>query len=72
MGNLFSLRLRDAWTGAIGVFIVVLGVIMGPVAASLGLIPTTIVFLFFSPAMVIAVYSLCFERSKFYGILAVS
>ena len=55
--------------GAIGVLMIVLGITMAPVVPSLGILPTTILFLLLSPAMLIAVYSLFFEQSKFYGIL---
>jgi len=69
MGNWFSLRFQNAWMGAIGVLMIVLGITMAPVVASLGIMPTTILFLLLSPAMLIALYSLFFEQSKFYGIL---
>jgi hypothetical protein len=69
MENWFSLRLGDAWVGAIGVLLTVLGMILLPLFAWFAMMPTTILFLLFSPAILIAVYSLFFEQSKFYGTL---
>jgi hypothetical protein len=69
MGNWFSLRLRDAWMGAIGIVLIVLGIVLTLLVASFRIMPTTILFLLFSPAILIAVYSLFFEQSKLYGTL---
>lgn len=72
-----SLRFRDAPLGAIGLLLIVLGVMLFPMAASLGgTLPSTlrsvlsvisVLVLLFPPAILSAVYSLFFEKSKFYG-----
>jgi hypothetical protein len=69
VGNRFSLRLRDASMGAIGILLIVLGIILVPLAASFGMMPIIMLFALFSPAVLIAIYSLFFEQSKIYGVL---
>lgn len=80
MSNCLSLRLRDARLGAIGLLLIVLGVMQFPLAASLGgatpslrrvLSIVSILLLLFPPAILSSVYSLFFEKSKFYGGLSV-
>jgi hypothetical protein len=68
-----SLRLRDAPLGAVALVSIVSGVLLIPVAASFLGKGTplsralTIVILLFAPAILGAVYSLFFEKSKVYG-----
>jgi hypothetical protein len=68
-----SLRLRDARIGVAALVSIVLGVLLIPVAASSGGKGTplsralTVVILLFAPAILSAVYSLFFEKSKVYG-----
>jgi hypothetical protein len=81
MSDCLSLRFRDAPLGAIGLLLIVLGVMLFPLAASFGgtapsslrrvLSVLSILFLLFPPATLSAVYSLFFEKSKFYGGLSV-
>jgi len=70
MRDRFSLRLKDAYIGAISVLLIVLAILLAPIGASFRTMPTVTIFLLFSPAALIAVYSLFFERSKLYGTLA--
>jgi disulfide bond formation protein DsbB len=69
------LRPRDALIGTAALVAMVSGVLVIPVAASFGGIGTplgrvlSIVFLLFPPAILAAVYSLFFEKSKVYGSL---
>jgi hypothetical protein len=77
MSDWLSLRFRNAPLGAIGLLLIVLGVMLFPLAASFGwtapsslrrvLSVLSILFLLFPPAILSAVYSLFFEKSKFYG-----
>ena len=71
-----SLRFRDAPLGMIGLFLIALGVMFFPLAGSFGgTVPSlrrvpsvlSILFLLFPPAILSSVYSLFFEKSKFYG-----
>ena len=80
MSNWLSLRFRDARLGAIGLLLIVLGVMLFRLAASFGgtgpslrraLSTLSILLLLFPPATLSAVYSLFFEKSKFYGALNV-
>ena len=81
MRNWLSMRFRDAPLGAIGLLLIVLGVMLFPLAASFaGTAPSSlrkvlsvlsVLFLLFPPAILSAVYSLFFEKSKFYGVLNV-
>jgi hypothetical protein len=74
MRNWLSLRFRDAPLGTIGLLLTVLGVMLFPLAASFGgiapslrrvLSVLSVLFLLFPPAILSAVYSLFFEKSKF-------
>ena len=71
--NRLSLRLRDARIGVAALVSIVSGVLLIPVAAASGGKGTplsralTVVILLFAPAILGAVYSLFFERSKIYG-----
>ncbi len=77
MSDWLSLRFRDAPLGAIGLLLIVLGVMLFPLVASFGgtapwslrrvLSVLSILFLMFPLAILSAVYSLFFEKSKFYG-----
>jgi|ERR1022692_4476565 ABC-type spermidine/putrescine transport system permease subunit II len=76
MSNRLSLRFRDARLGAIGLLLIVLGVMLFRLAASFGgatpplrklLSMLSILLLLFPPAILSAVYSLFFEKSKLYG-----
>ncbi len=76
MRNWLSMRFRDAPLGAISSLLIVLGVILFPLAGSFGgtapslrrvLSVFSVLFLLFPPAILSAVYSLFFEKSKFYG-----
>ena len=77
MSDWLSLRFRNAPLGAIGLLLIVLGVMLFPLAVSFGgtvlsslrrVLPVlSILFLLFPPAILSAVYSLFFEKSKFYG-----
>jgi hypothetical protein len=76
MSDRLSLRFRDAPLGTIGLLLIVLGVMLFPLAASCGgTAPSlrrvfsvlSILFLLFPPAILSAVYSLFFEKSKLYG-----
>lgn len=77
MSDWLTLRFRDAPLGAIGLLLIVLGVMLFPLAASFGgTVPSSlgrvlsvlsVLFLLFPPAILSAVYSLFFEKSKFYG-----
>jgi hypothetical protein len=70
-----SLRPRDALIGTAALVAMVSGVLVIPIAASFGGIGAplgrvlSIVFLLFPPAILAAVYSLFFEKSKVYGSL---
>ena len=55
--------------GAISVLLIVLAILLVPLVASFGTLPTIALLLLFSPSTLIAVYSLFFEQSKFYGTL---
>lgn len=76
MSDWLSLRFRDAPLGTIGLLLIVLGVMLFPLAGSFGgtapslrrvLSVLSILFLLFPPAILSAVYSLFFEKSKFCG-----
>jgi hypothetical protein len=75
MSDWLSLRFRDAPLGTIGLLLIVLGVMLFPLAASFGgtaplrrgLSMLSILLLLFPPAILSAVYSLFFEKSKFCG-----
>jgi hypothetical protein len=77
MTDWLSLRCRDAPLGTIGLLLIVLGVILFPLVASLGGAEPyvrrvlSILFFLFPPAIVSAVYSLFFEKSKLYAGLSV-
>jgi len=77
MRNWLSLRFRDAPLGAISLLLVVLGVILLPIATSFGGAELSIrtafsILLFlFPPAILSAVYTLFFEKSKLCGSLSV-
>jgi uncharacterized membrane protein YfcA len=77
MRNWSSLRFRDALLGAISLLLIVLGVILLPLATSFGGAESSvrkafsILFFLFPPAILSAVYSLFFEKSKLYGSLSV-
>jgi hypothetical protein len=71
-----ALRFRDAPLGTIGLLLTVLGVLLFPMAGSFGgtapsirrvLSMLSILLLLFPPAILSAVYSLFFEKSKFCG-----
>ena len=76
-----ALRFRDALLGAISLLLVVLAVILlllvtsfGGAESSLRRVFSILFFLFFflfPPAILSAVYSLFFEKSKLYGTLSV-
>ena len=73
MRNWLSLRFRDAPAGAISLLFIVFGVMLLPLAASFGGTGPSIrrvfsvLFFLFPPAILSAVYSLFFEKSKLYG-----
>ena len=73
--NRLSLRLCDAPIGAAALASIISGVLMIPVAESFGGLRTaagralSIVILLFAPAILGAIYSLAFEKSKVYGSL---
>ena len=77
MSDWQSVRFRDAPLGTIGLLLIVLGVMLFSLAASFGgtapsslrrvLSVLSVLFLLFPPAILSAVYSLFFEKSKFYG-----
>ena len=76
MSDWLSLRFRDARLGAIGLLVIVFGVMLFPLASSFGEMTPPfrrvlslffIIVLLFPPAILSAVYSLFFEKSKFYG-----
>jgi hypothetical protein len=77
MRNWLSLRFRDAPLGTISLLLIVVGVILLPLAASRdGVEPSirkvfSILLFLFPPAILSAVYSLFFEKSKLYAILNV-
>ena len=68
-----SLRFLDAPAGAISLFFIVFGVMVLPLAATFGgtgpsvRIVLSILFFLFPPAILSAVYSLFFEKSKLHG-----
>ena len=71
------MRFHDAALGAISLFLIVLGVVLLPLATSFGGVESSvrktfsILFFLFPPAILSAVYSLFFEKSKLYGSLSV-
>jgi hypothetical protein len=71
--NCLSWRLRDARIGTAALGSIALGVLTIPVAESFGgqkaSRALSIVILLFAPAMLGAIYSLIFEKSKVYGSL---
>ncbi len=77
MSDWLSLRFRDARLGAISLLLIVFGVMLMPLAASFDGVETalrrvlSIVFFLFPLAILSAVYSLFFEKSKLYGGLSV-
>lgn len=77
MTNWLSLRFRDAPLGTIGLLLIVLSVILFPLVASIGGAEPSvrrvfsIVFFLFPPAILSALYSLFFEKSKMSGGLTV-
>jgi len=68
-----SVRLRDAPTGAVALASIVSSVLVIPLGSSFGEKGTmlsrvlSIIFLLFAPAILGAIYSLFFEKSKVYG-----
>ncbi len=77
MTDWLSLRCRNAPLGTIGLLLTVLGVILFPLVGSLGGAEPSvrrvfsILFFLFPPAILSAVYSLFFEKSKMSGGLSV-
>jgi VIT1/CCC1 family predicted Fe2+/Mn2+ transporter len=77
MSDRLSLRFRDAQLGAISSLLIAFGVMLFPLATALGEIEASlrhvvsIVLFLFPPAILGAVYSLFFEKSKFYGGLSI-
>ena len=77
MSDWLSLRFRNARLGAISSLLIVLGVMLFPVATAFGGIDASlrrvlfIVLFLFPPAILSAVYSLFFEKSKLYGGLSI-
>ena len=77
MSSWLSLRFRDASVGTISVALIVFAVMLFPLAASLGATEPpirrvlSILFFFFPPAILGALYSLFFEKSKVYGCLSI-
>jgi hypothetical protein len=77
MSDWLSLRFRNAPLGAISSLLIMLGLILFPLATSFGGAESSIrkafsILLFlFPPAILSAVYSLFFEKSKLYGSLSV-
>jgi hypothetical protein len=72
MSQWSSLRFRDAPIGAIGLLSIVLAVMLIPVVALARTQRSfrealSVVFFLFAPAILSALYSLLFERSKVYG-----
>ena len=71
--NWLSLRFSDAPAGAIGLLFIAFGVMLLPLAASFGGIGPSlrkvlsILFFLLPPAILCAVYSFFFEKSKLYG-----
>lgn len=77
MSNWLSLRFREASVGIISLALLVFAVMLFPLAASLGAAELSIrrvfsiLFFFFPPAILGALYSLFFEKSKLYGCLSI-
>src|SRR5258708_19430669 len=77
MSNWLSLRFRDGAVGTISLPRIVFAVMLFPLAASLGATEPSmrrvfsILFFFFPPAILGALYSLFFEKSKLYGCLSI-
>ncbi len=77
MSNWLSLRFRDALVGIISLALIGFAVLLFPLAASLGAVELSIrrvfsiLFFFFPPAILGALYSLFFEKSKLYGCLSI-
>ncbi len=57
--------------GFISVLLIVLAILLAPLLAFSRTMPAVTLFLLFSPATLIAVYSIFFEQSKLYGTLGV-